>query len=570
MRAPIAAGVALASLRRCRRVARARRHDRSQLPRKRCALAPPRSRDDAAAWPPARQRVPPRQSPCKRALTQSLHTLTVAGACGQLASLYLLAEDGEHRRDGGTRRRYSSPPVPRAGVQPALDPRFRATFLTLLLAVLAPAAALGGIARQARREATAQHAAQQDIAGALLEHTARGERARIARELHDVVAHHISMIAVQAETARLTTPGMPAAGARRLSAIGDTARAALDRDAPAARRASRGHRTGSRRTRRPQPGLGQLDDLLDEARDSTGGGNRLILARRPGRASIPASSSPPTGSCRRRSPTPAGTRPGAAVDVELHYDGRRAAAACPRQRPRPGRDGRRPAGHGLLGMRERAAAVGGRLRTGPGAGGGFLVEAALPTAARPASERRTVHPRSSSPTTRRSSASGFAALLDTQPDFAVVGDGRRRRRSGPRCPEHAAGRRADGHPDAGHGRHRGHPAASRRRRDRRHGCSSSPPSTSTNTSTTRSRRRQRVPPQGRHRRASSSTPSASRRRRRAPRTQRHPSAHQRLRAATPQPRRRFLPGSPNSPPAKQKSSSSSQKASQIPRSRPAS
>ena len=42
-----------------------------------------------------------------------------------------------------------------------------------------------------------------------------------------MVAHHISMIAVQAETARLTTPGLPAAGAQRFAAIGDTARAGL-------------------------------------------------------------------------------------------------------------------------------------------------------------------------------------------------------------------------------------------------------------------------------------------------------------------------------------------------------
>ena len=99
--------------------------------------------------------------------------------------------------------------------------------LTVLLASLAPAAALAGIARRAHSEAVVHSAARQVIAGTLLEHTARGERARIARELHDVVAHHISMVAVQAETARLTTAGMPAAGAQRLSAIGDTARAAL-------------------------------------------------------------------------------------------------------------------------------------------------------------------------------------------------------------------------------------------------------------------------------------------------------------------------------------------------------
>ena len=92
------------------------------------------------------------------------------------------------------------------------------------------------------RGAGAHDAARQAVAGDLVEHTARGERARIARELHDVVAHHISMIAVQAETARLTTPGMPAAGAQRLLAIGDTARAGADRDAAAARRAARRRR----------------------------------------------------------------------------------------------------------------------------------------------------------------------------------------------------------------------------------------------------------------------------------------------------------------------------------------
>ena len=55
-----------------------------------------------------------------------------------------------------------------------------------------------------------------------------GERARIARELHDVVAHHISMIAVEADTARLATPGMPAEGQEHLLSIRATARDAMD------------------------------------------------------------------------------------------------------------------------------------------------------------------------------------------------------------------------------------------------------------------------------------------------------------------------------------------------------
>ena len=81
--------------------------------------------------------------------------------------------------------------------------------------------------RRARAEAARRDESARAVESTLLELTARGERARIARELHDVVAHHISMISVQAETARLTTPGMPAEGEKRLREIGDTARTAL-------------------------------------------------------------------------------------------------------------------------------------------------------------------------------------------------------------------------------------------------------------------------------------------------------------------------------------------------------
>ena len=123
--------------------------------------------------------------------------------------------------------------------------------LTVVLAALAPVAAIGGIAEQARREAHENRAARQVIADTLIEHTVRSERARIARELHDVVAHHISMVAVQAESARLAVPGLPPAGAQRFSAIGDTARTALVEMRRASRRAARGRKHRRRRASPP-------------------------------------------------------------------------------------------------------------------------------------------------------------------------------------------------------------------------------------------------------------------------------------------------------------------------------
>src|SRR5580700_11028645 len=245
--------------------------------------------------------------------------------------------------------------------------------LVVLLAALAPAAALAGIARQARSEALAHSAARQAVAGTLLEHTARGERARIARELHDVVAHHISMIAVQAETARLATPGMPAAGAQRLLQIGDTARAGLTE----MRRllgVLREDAAGEVADRRPQPGLAQLTTLLDESRTASGGGVRLIVS------GFIAPLDPGVELTAYRIVQEALTNarrhaPGAAVDVELRYTDDALWLRIRDNGPGPSVAA---AGHGLLGMRERAVAAGGSLRCGAAAGGGFLIEATLP------------------------------------------------------------------------------------------------------------------------------------------------------------------------------------------------
>lgn len=317
------------------------------------------------------------------------HTLTIAGACMQALVLYRIGRTGAH---------VLAPLLAAPFLVFALvdsEPRGSETrVLTVLLAVLTSVAAWAGLAHRARDEARAQSTAQEMAASNLLEHTARGERARIARELHDVVAHHISMIAVQAETARVATPDMPATGARRLLEIGDTARAALTemrrllgvlrddaRDAdPEQRRAHWPHAE-----RRPQPTFQQLNELLDDARNASGTGIRLIVS------GSPAGLDPGVELAAYRIIQEALTNarrhaPGAAVDVELHY-----SADTLRLRVRDNGPGPPPAtsggsvapvaGHGLLGMRERATAVGGRLRTGTTAVGGFVVDATLPTKA---------------------------------------------------------------------------------------------------------------------------------------------------------------------------------------------
>ena len=308
---------------------------------------------------------------------------TVAGLLGQLTVLYRLGRHGpQHAGARFLAVGLAAPFLVLALAAPHSGGSEEGT-LTVLLASLAPAAALAGIAVAARSEALVHSAARQAIAGTLMDHTARGERARIARELHDVVAHHISMIAVQAETARLATPGMPVAGAQRLSEIGDTARAGLTemrRLLGVLREDAQAAMPGDQSTdRQPQPGLRQLNQLLDGARDASGAAARLIVS------GPPATLDPGVELAAFRIIQEALTNarrhaPGAAIDVELHF-----ADDALRLRVRDNGPGPPAAplagGHGLAGMRERAAAAGGELRTGPAPGGGFLIEATLPAKA---------------------------------------------------------------------------------------------------------------------------------------------------------------------------------------------
>ncbi|WUI00877.1 sensor histidine kinase [Spirillospora sp. NBC_00431] len=304
-------------------------------------------------------------------------TLTVAALCANLIVVYRLGRTGPRRGAAVL----LTPAAALAFLLLALlnDPAPEDEALTLVLASLAPLAAWAGSTRRARADAERHGAAREAIMGRLLEHTARGERARIARELHDVVAHHISMIAVQAETARLATPGMPAAGARRLSEIGDTARAGLTEMRRLLGVLREDTEAGAAEARGPQPGLGQLNELLDDARDNNTAGTRLIMTGRP----VTLDSGIELAAFRIVQEALTNARrhaPGAAVDVEVEYAEEALRLRIRDNGPGPPAAPSGPGhGHGLTGMRERAAAVGGRLSSGPAPGSGFLVEAALPT-----------------------------------------------------------------------------------------------------------------------------------------------------------------------------------------------
>jgi len=281
------------------------------------------------------------------------------------------------------------------------------TVVALLVAVFGVLGLVaGGVAARGalralrrRRDRRARLAAAADDAQrALLVHATLEERARIARELHDVVAHHISMIAVQSEAARLLVPDLAPDGRRRLVEIGDTARAALTEmrrllgvlregegdgdDVAIGEARDNGH--GVRDPERtPQPTLQQLADLVDDARTRTGSSLRLIV-----RGSV-APLDPGVELTAYRIVQEALTNarrhaPGAAIDVELDYrpdalrirvrdDGLGATGAA-------GSANGRSTGqtHGLTGMRERAVMLGGAIDVGPLAAGGFAVAVTLP------------------------------------------------------------------------------------------------------------------------------------------------------------------------------------------------
>ncbi|QNE76651.1 sensor histidine kinase [Streptomyces finlayi] len=207
------------------------------------------------------------------------------------------------------------------------------------------------------------------------------ERARIARELHDVVAHNVSVMVVQADGAAYVMDAAPEQARQALETISSTGRQALAE----MRRLLGVLRTGDAPESGeyvPQPDVGQIEDLIDQVRQ-TGLAVDFKIEGTP----RPLPTGVELTAYRIVQEALTNTRkhggPDAGASVRLVYfddglgllvedDGRGAAHELYED---GGADG---AGHGMIGMRERVGMVGGTLDAGPRPGGGFRISALLP------------------------------------------------------------------------------------------------------------------------------------------------------------------------------------------------
>jgi signal transduction histidine kinase len=227
---------------------------------------------------------------------------------------------------------------------------------------------------------------------------AADERARIARELHDVVAHHVSLMAVQSEAAAALLPGKPEEASKSVEIIGRTAREALTE----LRRllgVLRGPAdVGGRATTAPSPSISQLDDVIGKVKQA---GIAVDLRVEGSPSKLPsgvdlaayrivqeALTNTVRHSGAREAAVTVSYEPGyVTVSVTDTGNGAVAITVDGRGSLARGRTAARdtgasvPAdsgGFGLAGIAERVASCGGKLTVGPGDAGGFAVTARLP------------------------------------------------------------------------------------------------------------------------------------------------------------------------------------------------
>ncbi|MGD0704550.1 MAG: histidine kinase [Trebonia sp.] len=263
-------------------------------------------------------------------------------------------------------------------------------YTTIFQAYIFGAAWAVGTLSRHRRAALADAASRADRAEASLDvaaaRAAAAERVRIARELHDVVAHHVSLMAVQAEAVGALLPTRPADASRSADLIAATARQAmteLRRLLGVLRFDSSDQNPSSERTvLSPAPSLSRLDELIDVMR---GAGLAVSLAAGSGPALSPGVDLTAYRIVQEALTNALRHAPGSAAAVTVAYEGdcltvevtntpARTAASSAAARPAPDLG----VGYGLAGIAERVASCGGSLSLGPGRDGSFTVTARLP------------------------------------------------------------------------------------------------------------------------------------------------------------------------------------------------
>ena len=258
-------------------------------------------------------------------------------------------------------------------------------WLTVAAMLFAGPALLAWVLGDSMRYRRAYYASLEDRAARLeaerdaqVQIAAAAERARIARELHDVIAHNVSVMVVQADGASYALDTEPARAREALAAISGTGRQAL---AEMRRLLGVLRREGdvASSERAPQPGIGELGELLDQAR---GAGLPVSFTVEGDPQPLPGGVALAAYRIVQESLTNTRKHAGPVVSasVLLRYSpdavvltisddgwgdlGGTALPGAP--------------GHGLTGMRERVAVYGGSVTAGPRSGGGFEVVATLP------------------------------------------------------------------------------------------------------------------------------------------------------------------------------------------------
>jgi signal transduction histidine kinase len=222
-----------------------------------------------------------------------------------------------------------------------------------------------------QRAAAVAHSREQEVL-----RRASDERLRIARDLHDVIAHTIAVINVQANTALHLMDRQPERARLALSAINDVSKQTLTElrsvlgvlrsDEPNAPRA-------------PAPSLSRLADLV------TASGLRVRIVQLGERRTLPVEVDLAAYRIVQEALTNIARHSGQhTATVRIDYSARELEVVVDDDGDRPPRIG--GSGNGILGMRERVHALGGELAAGPRPGGGFRVQAVLPLSPAPVSE----------------------------------------------------------------------------------------------------------------------------------------------------------------------------------------